>query len=120
MSSRTPSRFLHHVVVPVADDLVAVRLDDPSALLIRFDRFGVLAPIQLDDESGGATGEVGDLAANLKLGRKPASVQLTATQPRPQQCLGVRFLAPKPLCHPCQPFAHLNPLPFVLLRHRFR
>src|SRR5688572_19523665 len=50
---------LHHAVVPVADDLVTVRLDDPCALFIRSCRFSMLAAIQLDDELCGSTGEVG-------------------------------------------------------------
>lgn len=80
------------IIVPVADDMVAVRLDKSRAGIIGT-AVSVLPTIQFDDKFQAAAGEVHDCVSNRKLARE-FDAKLFAAQPRPHSFFRFsRFLA---------------------------
>lgn len=80
--SQDTVRVGEDIVVPVANDMVAVRLDHSGAGIVSA-AVSVLAAIQLDDKFHAAAGEIHDCVSNRKLARE-FDAKLFATQPRPQ------------------------------------
>lgn len=81
-----------HVVVPEADDTVAVGFDQFGAFDVG-GVLGMLAAVNFDDQFERAAGKVSDRQANRELPRK-LHAQLFAAQPRPQARFGLgRFSA---------------------------
>src|SRR5690606_3609063 len=86
---------LQYVVVPEADDAIAMRLYQARALLIG-GIVGVLPAVALDRQLEAAASEIDDEVADLILARE-LDAQLAAAQVRPQAFLGIRRFAPQPL-----------------------
>lgn len=88
-----PIHVAQHIVVPEADDAVAVGFDDPGA--VRVDRaFGMLPAVAFDGEAQGAAGEVGNEVADLVLASKLCAAKLAGAQVRPQALFSVgRFVS---------------------------
>ena len=82
-----------HVAVPEPDDGVSVDLDEASAFGIGLGRFGVLAPVQLNDEPGASASEIGDGGADRELSDEFAAVELAAAQARPKYALAIGHVA---------------------------
>jgi hypothetical protein len=73
--------ILHHIVVPVTDHAIAMRLDQPSPFGISFGSTGMLPTIQLDYQLGASTRKVSDCATNRKLFRELPALKLPSPQP---------------------------------------
>ena len=69
------------IVVPVADDMVAVRLDHSGTGIVGA-AVSVLAPVKFDDKFQSAAREIHDCVSNRKLARE-FDAKLFASQPRP-------------------------------------
>jgi hypothetical protein len=104
-----------HVVVPEAQDAVAVFLDDGGSggVVVGI----VLAAVELDGEARGAAGEVGDIVVDLELADEFFAFQASAAQAVPQALFGVGLLGAKPAGDWSQAFSSdrsapsPNPLP---------
>lgn len=80
------------IVVPVADDMVTVRLDHAGAGVISA-AVSVLPTIKFDDQSQASAGKIHDCVSNRKLARE-SDAQLVAAQSRPHSFFRFsRFLA---------------------------
>jgi hypothetical protein len=68
-------QILRYIIIPKSENAIAVRCEFGGALFVSRDLVGVLAAVQLDDESLLGTGEIGDaiadrmLAAELVVGK---------------------------------------------------
>lgn len=79
--SQDTVRVGEDIVVPVADDMVAVCLDHSGASIVSA-AVGVLTAIEFDDKFQAAAGEIDNRVSNRKLARE-FDAKLFAAQPRP-------------------------------------
>jgi hypothetical protein len=78
-----------HVVVPEAQDAEVPVVKPPSARCVLVPGLRVLAAVQFDDEPSLRACEVGDEWPNGVLAAEAQSMDLPATQPAPEQTLGI-------------------------------
>jgi hypothetical protein len=86
---------LKHVVVPEAQNQIALRFERSSPLGILLATFGVLATIEFNNQSRRLTAEVCDVVTDCDLPAKFQAIQATIAQPEPQLSLGVGLIAPQ-------------------------
>ncbi|GAK45984.1 conserved protein, partial [Tepidicaulis marinus] len=91
-----------HLMVPETDNAKAARQKKMRARLVARALERVLPAIQLDNEPGFKTDEIGNKASNRKLPAELCPRQLTAAQMPPKQALGIRQItAQRPrFCRP--------------------
>jgi len=82
-----------HVVVPEAQNPIALRLKPHRAFSVTSDLIGVLAAVHFDDESRGETDEVGNVGAEGHLPPKAVAIGLLAAQSRPELLFGLGRIA---------------------------
>ncbi len=83
-----PFGVRQHIVVPEADNRVAMRFDQRCPRRVR-QAFGVLATVELDHQPCLAASEVGHMRANRELRDKLRPLDLTVADARPQSAFGV-------------------------------
>jgi hypothetical protein len=86
---------LKHVVVPEAQNQIALRFERSSSFSILGFACGVLTAIEFNDQSLGLTTEVRDVVADCDLPAKFQAIQATVMQTEPQLSLGVGLIAPQ-------------------------
>ena len=84
----------HHIVVPEADDAIAVGFDNPCALCIL--AFAMLATIEFDYQPEASCGEVSDIGTDRTLLHEFDIVQLPVAETRPELAFGLGHIPPKP------------------------
>ena len=75
--------LLQHVVIPEAQDAVALVLQKQAALLVVGLLVGVLSAVQFDNQPDCRGGKIGDVTANDVLAAEFDAVQLSAAQAPP-------------------------------------
>ena len=93
-----PLRVRQNVVVPKAQDAEALAPQEACSADLLFRLAIMLTAIDLNDQLDFVTDEVGDIASNWNLTKKPAPIQLTLTEQSPQPALRVRHPAPQCTC----------------------
>ena len=93
-----PLRVSQNVVVPKPQDAEALAPQEVCSADLLFRLAVMLTAIDLDDQPGLVTNEVGDIASDWNLATKPATIQLTLTEQSPQRALRVCHLAPQRPC----------------------
>lgn len=81
-----------HIIVPEADQAVAVGFDGAGAVRVRC-ALGVLPAIAFDRNPQAAAGEIDDVAANRELPRGLCAAKLSGAQMRPQMPFGIGHIA---------------------------
>jgi hypothetical protein len=81
-----------HIIVPEADDGIAVRLEPIGACFIVL---RVLSAIDLDDEFRRRAEEIDDIGAERMLATEAVAFELLSAQTGPQPELGVRWREPQ-------------------------
>jgi hypothetical protein len=85
-------RVAQDVVVPEAEDAIALRFDEAGARFVISYGFGMLAAVQLDDEPLREASEVGEVWADRHL-PPPFVLRQLCAQRAPQALLGLRGVA---------------------------
>ena len=101
---------LQHVVVPEADDAVAVGFDDLRSSIIGR-AVSVLATIEFDGEARGAAGEVDHEGADRQLPRELDTAQLAGAQVRPKASFRVGHIVSQFARDAGQSFLHYGRTP---------
>jgi hypothetical protein len=84
----------HHIVVPDAQNQIAVVFDIGRPLRVFKAALVMLPAIQFNDEMGELTAEIDNIGPDRHLSPKFHSVKTPVAQPKPQGPLGVGLIAP--------------------------
>ena len=82
-------RVQDDIAVPKAQHPKACGPQEAIASLVVFPSLGVLASVELDNQPGFDAGEIADVQTNLMLPPEFVAVELTSSQPRPKDTLGI-------------------------------
>ena len=87
----------HHLLIGKSENAIAARIQISRAhLVVRPASFGaMLAAIQLNDEFGAMTAEIGDVLAERRLAAKVQTNLFEIAQAHPQDAFGIRHVAAK-------------------------
>src|ERR1700690_1135949 len=84
--------FRHHVGIPEAQNLVTARLkpECPRVVMFNFVWLSMLGAVELDDEFGGRTKDIGKVWSDGVLPAKSPTAKSLATQECPEPAFSVR------------------------------
>jgi len=93
-------RILQDVVIPEPHDAKILRLQPSGAHRVTHRSLTMLTTIDFDNQASTEAGKIGDIRSERDLSPKTMTVDLLASQPRPQTHFRIRLIATQFACDP--------------------